>query len=64
MLTGVKICHSVVGMITLRVTIYGIFRNGQFVTAYATQAEAETVARGLFGICEIVPLKGKLKKRT
>lgn len=51
-------------MITLRVTIYGIFRNGQFVTAYATQAEAETVARGLFGICEIVPLKGKLKERT
>ncbi len=51
-------------MTTLRVTVYGIWCNGRFVTAYQTKQEAETVAARIVGYCQIIPLTGKIEERT
>jgi hypothetical protein len=50
--------------ITVRVTVYGIFRGSRFVAAFATKREAETVAAGILGICQIVPLTGKMNEQS
>lgn len=51
-------------MIKVRVTLYAIYRGGRFVAAFDTRREAETVAAGILGICQIVELTGKMEEQS
>lgn len=50
-------------MITVRETVYGVYCGGKFVAAYATRKEAENVAAGIKGICQIITLTGKREEQ-
>lgn len=51
-------------MITVRETLYAIYCGGRFVAAYTTMQQAATVAAGIKGICQIVPMTGKRREES